>query len=132
MSTADESAGAPPGARFDSSAPHISGVSTWDGPLTDWGGHLEPIDGRSRNSGRLLWKGANGLPEAGLWICTPGSWRLTLPRDEMCHFLAGCAIYRSDDGEEIEVRPGMVVHFREDWAGTVEVFETIRSVYMLR
>jgi len=25
-----------------------------------------------------------------------------------------------------------VVHFREDWTGTVEVFETIRSVYMLR
>ena len=36
------------------------------------------------------------------------------------------------DGETIEIEAGTVVHFREDWAGTVEVFETIRSVYMLR
>ncbi|GAB4395043.1 MAG: cupin domain-containing protein [Kiloniellaceae bacterium] len=119
-------------ANFKSSAPHIHGAAGWDGEMADWGGHLEPIDGRSLNRGRLLWKGEDGLPEAGLWICTPGSWRLTLPRDEMCHFLAGRAVYKADDGEVIEVGPGTVVHFREDWTGTVEVFETIRSVYMLR
>jgi uncharacterized cupin superfamily protein len=119
-------------ANFKSSAPHIHEVSVWDADLTDWGGHLEPVDGRSQNTGRLLWKGRDGLPEAGLWICTPGSWRLTLPRDELCHFLSGRAVYRADDGEVIEIEPGMVVHFREDWTGTVEVFETLRSVYMLR
>ncbi|NMM43036.1 DUF861 domain-containing protein [Rhodospirillaceae bacterium KN72] len=119
-------------ARFDSTAPHIQDASHWAENLTDWGPHLEPIDGRSHNTGRLLWKGEDGLPEAGLWICTPGSWRLTLPRDELCHFLSGRAVYRRDDGEEIQITPGTVVHFREDWSGTVEVFETIRSVYMLR
>jgi uncharacterized cupin superfamily protein len=119
-------------ANFKSTAPHIEEASVWDENLTDWGGHLEPLDGRSRNSGRLLWKGRDGLPEAGLWICTPGSWRLTLPRDELCHFLSGRGVYRADDGEIIEIEPGMVVHFREDWTGTVEVFETLRSVYMLR
>jgi len=119
-------------ANFNASAPHIHDVSRWNGEMTDWGGHLEPIDGRSMNCGRLLWKGEDGLPEAGLWIGTPGSWRLTLPRDELCHFVAGRAAYRADDGEVIEVGPGTVVHFREDWTGTVEVFETIRSVYMLR
>jgi len=50
----------------------------------------------------------------------------------MCHFVAGRAFYRGDDGEVIDIAPGTVVHFREDWTGTVEVFETIRSVYMLR
>ncbi len=117
---------------FDSSAPHLADARHFDDALRDWGGHLDPIDGRSQNSGRLLWKGENGLPEAGLWICTPGSWRLNLPRDEMCHFLAGRAVYRADDGEVIEIEPDMVVHFREGWSGTVEVFETLRSVYMLR
>jgi hypothetical protein len=112
-------------ANFNASAPHIHVVSRWNGEMTDWGGHLEPIDGRSMNCGRLLWKGEDGLPEAGLWICT-------LPRDELCHFVAGRAVYRADDGEVIEVGPGTVAHFREDWTGTVEVFETIRSVYMLR
>lgn len=119
-------------AKVDSSAPHLHPAGAWTGPMSDWGGHLEPIDGRSGNSGRLLWKGEDGTPEAGLWVCTPGSWRLTLPRDELCHFLEGRAVYRRDDGEAIEIRPGMVVHFREDWSGEVEVFETLRSVYMLR
>lgn len=118
--------------RLDSSAPHLHPAARWDDDLLDWGGHLEPIDGRSQNSGRLLWKGEDGLPEAGLWLCTPGSWRLVLPRDELCHFLAGRASYRRDDGEIVEVRAGTVVHFREGWTGTVTVRETLRCVYMLR
>ena len=120
-------------AKLESSAPHIHGASTWAEDMVDWGGHLEPIDGRSTNRGRLLWKGAeDGLPEAGVWECTPGSWRLELPRDELCHFTSGRAVYRRDDGETVEIGPGTVVHFREGWTGEVEVFETIRSVYMLR
>jgi hypothetical protein len=116
-----------------SSAPHIARASTWDDDLADWGGHLEPIDGRSRNCGRLLWKGADdGLPEAGVWICTPGSWRLMLPRDELHHFVAGHATYTSDEGEVIEATPGTVVHFREGWSGTVVAHEKTRSIYMLR
>ncbi len=118
---------------LNSTAPHIANASNWDEDLVDWGGHLEPIDGRSMNTGRLLWKGEeDGLPEAGVWICTPGSWRLDLPRDELCHFVSGKATYSSDDGEVIEVVPHTVVHFREGWSGTVTVHETIRSVYMLR
>lgn len=110
---------------------HNASVSS-DG-FVDWGGHFEPIDGKSLNCGRLLWKGTrDGLPEAGIWDCTPGSWRLELPRDELCHFVSGHATYRRDDGEIIEVTPGTVVHFREGWCGIVTVHETIRSVYMLR
>lgn len=119
--------------RLDSSAPHIADASVWAGDMVDWGGHLDPIDGRSTNRGRLLWKGAvDGLPEAGLWECTPGSWRLELPRDEMCCFISGRATYTEDDGEAIEVGPGVVVHFREGWRGVVEVHALLRSVYMLR
>ena len=118
---------------LDSSAPHIADASVWRDDLVDWGGHLEPIDGRSMNVGRLLWKGAeDGLPEAGIWECTPGSWRLELPRDELCHFVFGRATYEADDGEVIEVTPGTVAHFREGWTGRVTVHETVRSVYMLR
>ena len=118
---------------LDSSAPHIAGASAWEEDLVDWGGHLEPIDGRSTNRGRLLWKGAeDGLPEAGVWICTPGSWRLVLPRDELCYFVAGRATYARDDGEVVEVRPGTLAHFREGWSGRVEVQETTRAIYMLR
>jgi len=118
---------------LNSSAPHIAKATVWDDDLVDWGGHLEPIDGRSTNRGRLLWKGnEDGLPEAGVWECTPGSWRLDLPRDEVCHFVSGRATYRADNGEVVETTPGTVAHFREGWAGTVTVHETIRCVYMLR
>lgn len=120
-------------ANLKSSAPHIHNASTWDEDMVDWGGHLEPIDGKSVNRGRLLWKGdEDGLPEAGVWVCTPGSWRLELPRDELCHFVSGRATYAADNGEVVEVRAGTVVHFREGWSGKVTVHETMRSIYMLR
>ncbi len=120
-------------ARLDATAPHIHRASTWDADLVDWGGHLEPIDGKSSNRGRLLWAGPeNRLPEAGIWLCTPGSWHVVLPRDELCHFVAGRATYRREDGEVIQVGPGTVVHFLEGWTGDVEVHEAIRCIYMFR
>ncbi len=119
-------------AKLKSSAPHIQKASTWDADLLDWGHHMEPIDGRSKNSGRLLFKGKDGQPEAGIWIASPGSWKLYLPSDEMHHFVQGKARYTSDDGDIVEITSNTVVHFEEGWSGTVEVFETTRSIYMLR
>lgn len=118
-----------------SSAPHLSGATTTT-DLVDWGPQPEALDGTdSRSSGVLLYKGDeadDGLPESGLWVCTPGRWRLSIPRDELCHFLAGRATYVADDGETIEAGPGTVVHFEAGWTGTCTVHDTIRNVYMLR
>jgi uncharacterized cupin superfamily protein len=115
-----------------SSAPHLAAASVWADNLADWGVQPDAREGVSRSSGRLLWKGEGGRPEAGLWVCTPGRWRLSLPADELCHFVAGRAVYRADDGEVIEVGPGTVVHFRQGWSGECEVTETLRNLYMLR
>jgi len=114
-----------------SSAPHVYSPTT-AGDLTDWGDQPDMIEGQSRSSGVLLWKNADGTSESGLWVCTPGTWRLSMPGDELCHFLSGRATYTSDDGEVIEVSAGTVVHFKQGWAGQCEVHETIRNVYMLR
>lgn len=116
---------------LQSSAPHIHQASSWDDDLLDWGEHLSPLEGYSTNRGRLLWKGESGLPEVGIWDVTPGSWELLLPADELCHFVSGSAVYRSYNGEVIEVNAGTVVHFKEGWRGGVEVFEETRSIYML-
>lgn len=113
------------------SAPHLAEASTWAACLADWGVQPDALDGVSHSSGRLLWKGAGGRPECGLWVCTPGRWRLSLPADELCHFVAGRAVYREDSGEIIEVGPGTVVHFRRGWTGECEVTETLRNLYML-
>lgn len=112
------------------SAPHIHNASVYD-ELVDWGAQPDMLAGASHSSGRLLHKGPNNQPEVGLWVCTPGTWRLAIPRDEFCHFVAGRALYRSDQGEEIEVSPGTIVLFPAGWAGVCTVWETIRNLYML-
>ncbi len=114
-----------------SSAPHVSPATTV-AELTDWGAQPDMLQGQSHSSGVLLWKNEEGTSESGLWVCTPGTWRLSLPGDELCHFLDGRATYTSDDGETIDVSAGTVVHFKQGWTGQCEVHETLRNVYMLR
>jgi uncharacterized cupin superfamily protein len=78
-----------------SSAPHIARASS-AGDLVDWGLQPDAIAGQSRSSGRLLWKrdeAGERTVESGLWLCTPGSWRLAIPGEELCYFLAGRATY---------------------------------------
>ncbi|MDF3935635.1 cupin domain-containing protein [Pseudomonas citronellolis] len=116
--------------RKDSSAPHILGARAYD-DLVDWGVQGDALEGVSHSSGRLLFKGPNNSPETGLWVCTPGRWRLAIPRDELCHFVAGRATYRSDAGEVIEVQPDTLVLFPAGWTGECTVHETIRNLYML-
>jgi uncharacterized cupin superfamily protein len=113
-----------------STAPHIHGATVFD-DLMDWGAQPDAISGASHSTGRLLHKGPDNSPETGIWVCTPGRWRLSLPRDEFCHFTAGRAIYRSDEGEVIEVRAGTCVLFPQGWSGEAEVIETLRNTYML-
>ena len=66
-----------------SSAPHLHGASTAT-DLADWGPQPNAIEGASRSAGRLLHKSPGGRPEVGLWHCTPGRWRLSIPADELC------------------------------------------------
>jgi uncharacterized cupin superfamily protein len=116
-----------------SSAPHIHPARSFD-DLVDWGDQPDAIEGRSHSKGRVLWKrdekGERAV-ESGLWVCTPGSWRLSIPGDEICYFLAGRATYTEHNGETIEVGPETVVHFPSGWTGRCDVHETIRNTYML-
>jgi uncharacterized cupin superfamily protein len=114
-----------------SSAPHIYNAVSFN-DLADWGEQANSTAGPSKSSGRLLFKGPNNEPETGVWVCTPGTWPLSIPRDEFCHFIAGRATYTRDTGEVIEVKPGTCVHFNAGWTGTCTVHETMRNVYMLR
>jgi uncharacterized cupin superfamily protein len=113
-----------------SSAPHLTNASTRT-DLLDWGAQPNAMEGASHSTGRLVHKGPNNQPESGIWVCTPGRWRLSIPRDQFCHFVAGRATYRSDDGEVIEVTPHTVVMFPAGWAGECTVHDTIRNIYML-
>jgi uncharacterized cupin superfamily protein len=119
--------------RLESSAPHIPNA-TGEEDLADWGPQPDAIEGASHSSGRLLFKreeGGERTVESGLWVCTPGSWRLAIPGDELCYFLAGRATYTEHNGETIEVSAGTVVHFPSGWTGRCDVRETMRVSYML-
>ena len=113
-----------------SSAPHLHDASTRI-DLVDWGFQPDAISGASHSSGNLVYKGPDNRPECGIWVCTPGRWRLSIPRDELCHFVAGRATYRSDDGETIEVEKGTVIMFPAGWTGECTVHETMRNIYIL-
>lgn len=113
-----------------STAPHLHEASTRT-DLVNWGAQPDAISGASQSSGRLVHKGPDNRPEIGIWVCTPGHWRLSIPRDEFCHFVAGRATYRSDAGEVIEITPRTAVFFPAGWTGTCEVHETIRNTYYL-
>lgn len=113
-----------------SSAPHLHQASTRT-DLLEWGAQPDALAGASHSTGKLVHKGPNNQPESGIWVCTPGRWRLSIPRDELCHFVSGRATYRSDVGEVIEVSAGTVVMFPAGWTGECTVHETMRNVYML-
>jgi uncharacterized protein len=115
---------------LDSSAPHLANASSRN-DLVSWGAQPEALAGDSRSSGRVLYKGPGGQPECGLWICTPGRWRLAIPRDELCYFVSGRADYLRDNGERVAVVPHTLVLFPAGWAGECTVHETMRNTYML-
>jgi uncharacterized cupin superfamily protein len=100
--------------------------------LVDWGVIPTMIEGQSHTSGKLLYKGAEGRSECGIWRCTPGKWNCHVTRDEFCHFLAGRATYVHESGEVIEILPDTAAFFAQDWKGVCTVHETVTKVYMIR
>ena len=117
---------------LQSSAPHLQDPAAYPGPFKDWGVIPTMIEGESRTSGLVLYKGPNGESETGIWICTPGYWNCHVTSDEFCHFLLGRCTYTHESGEVIEIVPDTVAFFPKDWRGTCRVHETVRKVYMIR
>ena len=76
--------------KLDSSAPHLEGPAQLSPARSRTGAFSRTRSaGQSKSDGVLLHKGPNGQPEVGLWQCTPGTWPLEIPRDELCHFVVG-------------------------------------------
>ncbi|MGH6821370.1 MAG: cupin domain-containing protein, partial [Methylocella sp.] len=119
---------------LNSSAPHIHEASHYS-DLVDWGPQVDalshPNGAKSHSSGRLIWKSPERQSEAGLWVCTPGRWRLAVPRDEFLWVLAGKATYIGDAGDEVTLGPRDGVLFPAGWQGEATVHKTLRASYIL-
>jgi uncharacterized cupin superfamily protein len=103
-----------------------------EGPLEDWGPRAGADRGDPRTSGRVFQDAADGLPEVGVWECTPGSWTIERRADtETVQILSGRARMTDADGTVTELGPGDVLVLPRGWSGRWEILETVRKLYVI-
>ena len=107
--------------------PYLAAAATAE--LEDWGPLEEATGEEMTTSGVTLWK--DGDQEAGVWECTPGPSRWTLDTHEFVQILVGRMTVTPDGGEPTEIGPGDTAVFPRGWAGTWQIHETIRKLYVL-
>ena len=82
-----------------------------------------------RTSGITLWQ--DGEQESGVWECTPGPSYWKLETNEFVHIVSGRMTVTPDGGAPQEIGPGDTAVFPRGWAGTWQIHETIRKLYVI-
>jgi uncharacterized protein len=101
-----------------------------DAKLEDWGPLDEATSEPMQTSGTTIWSGEGGT-EAGVWPCSAGPSRWSLENNEFAHILSGHMTVTPDGGEPTDIGPGDTAVFPRGWAGTWQIHETIRKLYVL-
>ena len=68
---------------------------------------------------------------AGVWAATRGAWRVSYSEHEFCHLLAGKVALTSEAGERSEFAAGDSFVIPAGFAGTWEVIEDCRKLYVI-
>jgi uncharacterized protein len=116
--------------------PNVQAGELETADLDDWG-LLEPplaipLDGDMATHGLDLYATEDGSISTGVWQCGPGNSRWDMPDEgEFIHVLSGRMTCTADDGTVTEVGPGATVVFPKGWAGTWNIHETLRKVYVI-
>jgi uncharacterized protein len=116
--------------------PAFRAAELTDDDLEDWGPLAPPLatalDGPMATHGLDLWNADDESVATGTWQCGPGRsrWDFT-DNGELVHVLSGRMTCRHDDGAEVELSAGSTAVFPKGWAGTWEVHETLRKVYVI-
>jgi uncharacterized cupin superfamily protein len=116
------------------SAPELIAVDRGilDGPLEDWGPRAGADSGDPMTSGTIVQARGDGLPEVGVWECTPGGWPIQDRGDtETALLLSGRARLTNADGSSVELGPGEGVVLPRGWSGRWDILETVRKVYVV-
>jgi uncharacterized protein len=97
----------------DIATPFLASALTAE--LQDWGPLEEATGEPMQTSGLTLWQ--DGDQEVGVWECDPGPsyWKLETP----------------DGGEPRDIGPGQTAVFPRGWAGTWQIHDRIRKVYVI-
>ncbi len=107
--------------------PYLAGAATAE--LEDWGPLDEATGEEMTTSGLTLWQ--DGDQEVGVWQCTAGPSYWKLETHEFVQIVAGRMTVTPDGGSPTEIGPGDVAVFPRGWAGTWQIHETIRKVYVI-
>jgi len=107
--------------------PYLASAATAE--LEDWGPLEEATAEPMQTSGLTLWQ--DGDQEVGVWECTPGPSYWKLETHEFVHIVAGRMTVTPDGGEPVEISTGGTAVFPLGWAGTWQIHETIRKVYVI-
>jgi uncharacterized protein len=97
--------------------------------LEDWGLLEEATGEPMQTAGRYLWQGDG--QEIGVWECTAGPSYWKLEENEFVQILSGRMTVTPDGGEPLEISAGDAAFFAEGWAGTWDIHETIRKVFVI-
>jgi uncharacterized protein len=107
--------------------PFLPGAATFE--LEDWGPLDEATGAPMQASGFTLWQ--DGVQECGVWECTPGPSHWELETNEAVHIVSGRMTVTPDGGTPRDIGPGDVAVFPRGWAGTWQIHETIRKIYVI-
>ena len=100
--------------------------------LEDWGRVGKPL---SEPACRLRgWRQdipGTAADIAGVWECSPGSFRRDVAQGEVMHILAGAGTFTPDGGLALAFAAGDSLFFPPLTTGTWEIRETVRKLYVL-
>jgi uncharacterized cupin superfamily protein len=110
--------------------PHLHAVAAGS-ELEDWGALEEASDPEipMQTSGLTLWNDSE--QEVGIWECTAGPSYWKLDTHEEIYIISGRMTVTLDGAEPLEVGAGDAVVFPRGWAGTWQIHETLRKLYVI-
>jgi uncharacterized protein len=110
---------------------HLFGDAAHRSDLVDWGPLDEATEHPMATAGLTVWSAGDDLTESGIWECAPGPSRWELETNEFVHVLSGKMTVTPDGGEPVELGPGDTALFPSGWAGTWDIAETLRKLYVI-
>ena len=89
------------------------------------------IDGDGRQAVHNHYADATGQFLSGIWEGQPATWRVRYSEHEFCHMLAGRVVMRDNEGGELTVSAGDSFVIPAGFAGTWQVLEPARKLYVI-
>ena len=109
--------------------PYLASAAT--AGLEDWGLLEEATGEPMQTRGVYLWENETDGQSVGVWECTAGPSYWKQEEHEFVHILSGSMTVTPDGGEPLTISAGDTAFFPNGWAGTWQIHETIRKVFVL-